>query len=300
MALAKEVMTKNPFLLGSGTSIVDAVEEFNRNNFSSAPVITPVGEVIGQLSEMDLVKALVNHKSKGVEYSKVIHAEDFFEPVFFVSTEDHLTDVIRVMIKSPSHRVLVKDKHEKIVGIISPKDVLHKLHGAETTPSLFEELQNLYKENEKLKERMGEMKNYLNTYDSVFHSGLYMLHSVNKEGKIILANEKLHETLGYKPGELMGKSIYDIYPSSVHAEAKSGLRRVMQEGRHNLTYSSMVKKDGSNVRVDLASAALRDEEGNFLGTFTISRQYGSEAMLRSLHGIFDEVEEEEKKGDSAR
>lgn len=289
MADAKSVMTKDPFLLGSGESIVDAVEVYNARNFTTAPVITPLGEVLGQLTDMDLLKALVHYKNQGAKYSKVIHAKDYFDPIFYVNEDDHLKEVIRVMTRSSTHRVLVKGKRDKIVGIISPKDILHKLHQpGSSEESIFEELQNLYKENESLKEKLSEMSNYLSTYDAVFQSGLYMLHSVDGSGKLILANDKLHETLGYDPGELLGMTIFDIYPASVHREAAAGLKKVMADGRHNLTYSSMVKKDGSVIRVDLASASLRDENGQFLGTFTISRQYGSDAMLRSLHGVFDD------------
>lgn len=289
MADAKSVMTKNPFLLGSGELITDAVEIFNSKNFTTAPVITPLGEVLGQLTDMDLLKALVHNKTQGSKYSKIIHAKEYFDPVFYVHEDDHLREVIREMTKSSTHRVLVKGKRDKIVGIISPKDILHKLHKTDSSEnSIFDELQNLYRENETLKEKLSEMSNYLRTYDAVFQSGLYMLHSVDKDGRIILANDKLHENLGYGPGELLGKTIWDLYPASVHREATAGLKKVMSDGRHNLTYSSMVKKDGSIIRVDLASASLRDENGNFLGTFTISRQYGSEAMLRSLHRVFDE------------
>ena len=290
-------MTKDPFLLGSGEAIVDAVEVYNSKNFTTAAVITPLGEILGQLTDMDLLKALVHHKNQGVKYSKIIHAKEYFEPVFYVNEEDHLKDVIREMTKSSTHRVLVKGRRDKITGIISPKDILHKLHETENNEAtLFEELQSLYKENESLKEKLSEMSNYLQTYDAVFQSGLYMLHSVDSSGRIILANEKLHETLGYDAGELLGKTIFDIYPSTVHREASAGLKKVMADGRHNLTYSSMVKKDGSIIRVDLASASLRDENGHFLGTFTISRQYGSDAMLRSLHGVFDD---DSKDGESS-
>lgn len=296
MSDAKSVMTPDPYLLGSGTSILDAVEIFNQKSFTSTPVITPLGEVLGQITDMDLMKALVHHKSQGAKYSKVIHAKEYFHPVFFVDESEALTAVIRVMSQASTHRVLVQNKNKRIVGIISPKDILHRLHKTENSnKSLFEELQEVYKENESLKERLQEMANYLRTYDAVFQSGLYMLHSIDQNGRIILANEKLHEALGYEPGELINKTLFDLYPPTVHKEAAAGLKKVMADGRHNLTYSSMVKKDGTIIRVDLASASLRDENGRFLGTFTISRQYGSDAMLRSLHGVFEDKDKDKNR-----
>ncbi len=287
MANAKDLMTPNPLVLQSGMELEEAVELFNKLHISTAPVVTPIGEVLGQLTEMDLVKAVVHHRVQGAKYSKVIHAQEFFLPVRYVEETQPIGEVLREMMKTTSHRVLVRNLQEKLVGVISPKDILRSLYGEERVANrLAEECQKLNIEVVELRSRLKEMSVYLSTYDSVFQSGLYMLHSIDPTGHIIFANDKIHSALGYEPGELIGKSIKDLYPPSVQHEAIAGLKRVIEEGQHQLTYSSMVCKNGGTIRVDLASAALKDDQGRFLGTFTISREYGSEAMLRALHGIF--------------
>ncbi len=60
----------------------------------------------------------------------------------------------------------------------------------------------------------------------------------------------------------------------------------MTEGRHALTMSAMKTKSGETVRVDLASAALKDEVGRFIGTFTVSRAHGSDAMKIPADAFF--------------
>jgi PAS domain S-box-containing protein len=265
-------------MLGSGTDILDAVEFFNKHGISTAPVQNPLGEILGQLTEINLVKALVYYRAGG-NYTKVIHAEEHFEPVFFVNDEDEIAAVLKTIVRAPTHRVLVRDRKEKVIGIISPKDLLRSIQGGgDVSRVVVDEVQALQRELSDLRGKLHEMSQYLQTYDIVFQSGMFGLHSVDRLGKVVFANEKLHEGLGYPPGELIGKTIFDIYPKEHHDEAREGLRRVMTEGRHSMTHSAMVRKDGTMTNVDIASAALKDEKGRFIGTFTISRFHGSDAM----------------------
>lgn len=278
MSNAKEIMTPNPLMLGSGMDILDAVEFFNRHHISSAPVQNPLGEILGQLTEIDLVKALVRYRASS-DYCKVIHAESFFEPVYFVQDTDNVATVLKTMVRAPSHRVLVKDKNGKVGGIIAPKDLLRTIQGGGVASrAVADEVKSLQRELEEMRGQLQEMTSYLQTYDTVFQSGLFGLHSADKNGKIVFANERLHETLNYPPGELIGKTIFELYPKEMHDNARRGLSRVMEEGRHALTFSTMHTKEGQLVKVDLASAALKDEVGRFIGTFTVSRVHGTEAM----------------------
>ncbi len=287
MATANEIMTSNPLMLGSGTDILEAVEFFNKHHITTAPVQNPLGEILGLLTEIDLVKALVHYRAKG-DYSKVIHAQDLFEPVFFVDEYDDVAAVLKSIIRAPSHRVLVKNTKAKIVGIISPKDLLRSIQGGgNMSRVVVDEVRQLQKELDDLRGRMQEMSNYLSTYDTVFQSGLFGLHSADRKGTIIFANERLHQTLGYAPGEIIGKTIFDLYPRESHDEARAGLKRVQEEGRHALTLSTMLCKDNEPLKVDLASAALKDEVGRFIGTFTISRVHGTESMSVPLEKVFE-------------
>ena len=197
-------------MLGSGTDILEAVEFFNRNGITTAPIQNPLGEILGQLTEIDLVKALVHYRAKS-DYSKVIHAQEHFEPVFFVDEYDDVATVLKVIIRAPTHRVLVKNQKGKVTGIISPKDLLRGIQGGgNVCRVVVDEVQALQKELDDLRGRMQEMTSYLQTYDTVFQSGLFGLHSADRQGRIIFANDRLHQALGYAPGELIGKTIYGV------------------------------------------------------------------------------------------
>lgn len=290
MSTARQIMTAKPHSLQTGMDILDAVEFFNKHGISSAPVLNPLGEALGQMTELTLIKALAKFKA-GTDFTQVIDAEEMLEPVVFVRDFDDIPTVMKALMGAPSHRVLVKDVGEQIVGIIAPKDILRVLQSdQEIGKEVNDEIRTLQLELEKMRGQMQEMSRYLQTYDMVFQSGLFGLHSADREGRIIVANEKLHNFLGYPLGELVGKSIFDLYPKEMHELAKGGLQTVMESGRHNLTQTLMCHCNGEKVSVDLASAAMRDEKGRFIGTFTISRVHGTEKTTGEFPEIFGRKE----------
>lgn len=127
MSVAKDVMTAKPITLESSTSILDAVATFTKNKFSSVPVMTTMGEIAGQLTELVMVRALVLHQIQPEKYKKLVNCTDLLEPAFFAEPNDSISTVIKTMMKSPSRRVLIKSDGRHVMGIISPKDLLRHL-----------------------------------------------------------------------------------------------------------------------------------------------------------------------------
>jgi PAS domain S-box-containing protein len=286
MRQAKDLMTHNPKYIQSGEELRSAVSFFLQNDVRFAPVITPLGEIIGLLSEFSLVKASLRHYLDPEKHEKIIHHKDILEEVFFVEEEDSLDTVIKVLIKSPSHRIVVLSKQKKLMGIISPKDILRFITGeSKKSIDLRTELETTKKQAEKLSIQLSSLQENLKKFQSLYNETPYMMHSVDAHGTIILANKKIHQVLGYREGELIGKSLTDLYPQTVHHEAMYGLRRIMDSGYHHTVYTTFVTKDGQKIRVDIASSSLKDQDGNFMGTISISREIDSEHLLRALHGV---------------
>ena len=127
MALAKDVMTANPICLTSATTIPEAVEVFVNKKITSVGVYNTMGEVVGQLTELILVRILVLHQIQPEKYSKLAHCLDFLDDAVFVAPSDPITTVLKALMKSSSRRVLVRSEGRKIQGIISPKDILKTL-----------------------------------------------------------------------------------------------------------------------------------------------------------------------------
>jgi CBS domain-containing protein len=127
MATAKDIMTPDPIVLESSASIQEAVDLFTQKKISSAPVQSSMGDVAGTLTELGLVRALVLNQIQPEKYQKIAHCMELLSHGSFVLPSDSITTVIKTMIKSPTQRVLVKSNGRKILGIISPKDMMRVL-----------------------------------------------------------------------------------------------------------------------------------------------------------------------------
>lgn len=289
MKLAKDLMTPHPHTVQSGAELAEVVRWFFDNGHASAPVVTPTGEVLGLMTEISLLRAYVRLHLQPSRNEKVAHHKELLSKAVFVDEDAPLADVLKTLVSSPISRVLVINKQKVLVGIISPRDILAYLVGQQRqTFNLHDELDKAKKQVEELSHQLSDVKSILKTYEGVYFDNPTMMHSVDADGVIIMANRKAHLVLGYDDEELIGKSIYDIYAKSYHHEAIQGLATIMDKGLHHVTYSTMVTKQGKKIRVELSSSALRDSRGNFVGTITVSRQVDSETLLRALHGALNQ------------
>lgn len=294
MKLAKELMTTSPHIVQSGHSLDEVMKLFLDKNITSAPVVSSQGDIMGIIDELVLIKAFLMNHLKPEAKEKVVHHEEFFHPHVSVKEGDSLGDVVKQLIHAPTNRVLVTNNSGQIRGIISPKDILNFLNGENIKiADLNEELEKAQNEIKKLKDKLHDLKGALNTYKDIYHESPIMMHSIDANGTIVMANEKLHEELGYDDNELIGKSIQDLYAQTVHHEAMHGLQKIINDGYHHSTYTTMIKKNGEKVRVDIASSALWDTEGRFQNTITVSRLVDSEHLLRALHGVLNDEELED-------
>lgn len=289
MRTAADIMTSKPKTTSTSEVLEDVVRLFLEQGVSSTPVIDISGEMIGMLSELTLVKAYMLHLARMHTGGKIANHTDLLDPVHFVFEDTPMSDVLKEILASPTHRVLVKNKKEKVVGIISPKDLMRALIG-QLNPS--QNIKEKLKETEeKLRialEKVQTIEKHLEVYEQTFHETPYMMHAVDKDGKILMANRREHEMLGYNYGELVGKTILDLYAKPMHHEALQGLKKVIETGHHHITYTTLLKKNGTSLRCDISSSAIMSDKGEFISTISVLRPIDSDEMLRILNGIVDD------------
>jgi CBS-domain-containing membrane protein len=121
---AEDIMTKDPMTLDTSTDISAAVNFFLEKKISSVPVTSTLKEIEGQLTELVLVRMLILFQLQPEKYKKIAHCTDLLEPAVFVAPEDLFSTLMKAIMKSPSRRLLVRKEGRKILGIISPKDML--------------------------------------------------------------------------------------------------------------------------------------------------------------------------------
>ena len=126
MLVAKDLMSPDPIIVQTNADPSAILDVFLTKRVTALPVAKQSSEIIGMISEMNLVKIMVQHAVDGGG-KKLGNYENHFEPATFVDEDDSLGNVVKALISSPTHRVLVWNKLEKIVGIVSPKDLLKVL-----------------------------------------------------------------------------------------------------------------------------------------------------------------------------
>src|SRR5690606_19949568 len=126
----------------------------------------------------------------------------------------------------------------KLTGALSPKDLL--LYMAGINKEVGQNIDDIVqKQIESILKELHDTRRMLSDYQQMFHDAPYLMHSVDMGGNIIAANRMLHFVLGYEDGELLGKSIRDLYPPENIKKAMKGLDTVKVLGFHPLVNVTM-------------------------------------------------------------
>lgn len=286
MQSARTIMTADPYFLQSGMTLKEAVQALVEKGYSSAPVINPLGDVMGIFSEIALIRALILHKVKSTNEDKVAHYQELFDPITYVDETSDIPSVMRAVLQSSVRRVLVRGPKGNVVGIVSPKDILKDLGGVQTSyRDLKNELETTKKSVVDLTRANASLSKDLTQYFGFFENSPMMMHSTDKDGKIILANSTIHEVLKYDPGELLGKPVLALYAPTVHPQVKKALETLKNGGTVPESYTTMVNKRGEMTRVDILTSPIVDDAGKFIATVSVSRTIDSDILLRLLNGI---------------
>jgi len=144
-----EVMTKSPFTFRPDQTLREAAVKLANLNVSGAPVVSETGEILGVLSEVDILEALkTQYKALkmlmppeitfGISFVEVVKerdaiwafqelkdvkVKDVMKKPITVNPGDKVESAIKLMVEHKISRVPVVD-HDKVVGIITRGDVL--------------------------------------------------------------------------------------------------------------------------------------------------------------------------------
>lgn len=150
----EDVMTKEVIKIKEDASLREAAKKLRKNNISGAPVVNQKDEVVGIISEEDILQSfkeepfehelwlpspfeLVEIPIREIlelrRYKKLLRetgeesvSSVMTKKVFSVSPSDNLTDVAELMTKKRINRVPVI-KNSKLVGIVAREDIINAL-----------------------------------------------------------------------------------------------------------------------------------------------------------------------------
>jgi PAS domain S-box-containing protein len=265
---AKHLMHKNTPILTFETSVIEAVEYFGSHATDFAVVQASRDRLQGIVTEGNLTRIYLRFKTQP-EKEALIYYREMFDPVQLIHANEPFAEVVRKVVTAIGHRTFVMNDQSEVIGYITAKDILP----------------HFAKENSNPKEGgagHGALHSDLYLFESFFTQSPFMMHSVNKDGIIQMANEVLHKALGYDFGELIGKSVYDLYPTSTHSKVKESLSQILNKGFHKLVTGQMTTKKGEAIEVEMVSRALMDQNDTPVGTMTVSRPIDMEYLLHCL------------------
>ncbi len=97
-----------------------------------------------------------------------------------------------------------------------------------------------------------------------------MVHSVDGDGMIVYANRRMEEILQYSADDLLTMRVQDLYPEDVLANVSKGFQDLKETGDKRVE-SVFVSRTGQRIPVEMRSFSVYDDDGQFLHTFSISR-----------------------------
>ena len=98
-----------------------------------------------------------------------------------------------------------------------------------------------------------------------------MIHSVDKDGRIVFTNKRATEILGYTQEELLNFSIFELYAPEVRARVERGFDALKQKGDMKVRESLLKSKSGELIPVEIRSFGVYNESGEFMRTFSMLR-----------------------------
>lgn len=272
MKLAKDLMHKTPVLTFEST-VPDAVEFFTHNKLDFVVVQASADRFHGVITEGILMRMYLRYKSHP-DREAVILYRDLFEPVQLINQNEPMSEIIRKVVTAVGNRVFVINEKSEVIGYIKARDIL---------PLIIEKEISSVVPSTPAPEKVQDSSLYL--FENFFTQSPFMMHSINPQGEVQMANEILHRVLGYDFGELIGRKVTDLYPPQAKEKVIESLVQIIDKGFHRFVHGQMVHKNGSMVEVEMVSRALTDSTGLRIGTITVSRPTDMKYLLDCLPTI---------------
>lgn len=121
---AEDIMNPEPQAIMAYSLLSEAIDIMSENNFSSLPVISSQGHLLGVLSQSDIIQAI---QSPDCDLEEARVREIMNANIFSVKAHTLTQEVVQSILENHIHRVLVTDDEEKLLGIISTIDLLKAL-----------------------------------------------------------------------------------------------------------------------------------------------------------------------------
>lgn len=125
------VMTPFPLVIEVGATLDEVADVFAQNGISGAPVVDGMGEMVGVISQTDLVRAAASASAHHHTFEGVTAGQVMTHQPVTARPDLPLADAVRRIEEHGVHRlVIVGDDGRTPIGIVSISDLLPLLEDA--------------------------------------------------------------------------------------------------------------------------------------------------------------------------
>lgn len=118
MPLIRDIMSKSVVSIRRDATMIDAVRVLTKHHLSGAPVVSAIGEVIGFISEPNLMDVLFDKEARSELVSNVMSRE-----VHVVHADDPISTAASMLAMYGIRRLpVIEDGH--LIGVITRRDLL--------------------------------------------------------------------------------------------------------------------------------------------------------------------------------
>jgi CBS domain-containing protein len=119
----KVLINKSPLKVPVGTKTLDAVKLMAQNNIGSV-IIVNGDKPVGIFTERDLLKAV----AKGEDLNKPVEKLGTYGKLITIREDEPLSNAARLMHQYGIRHLVVVDGKDKVVGIVSIRDIISEKH----------------------------------------------------------------------------------------------------------------------------------------------------------------------------
>lgn len=123
---AKDIMTIKLVVAQEGMNIEDAVKLLVNNKITGIPVVNVEGKMIGILSEYDIIANVGKEQTLSPEIFQ--RSITYTDKVEVVDEDTPLHQILEKFIALKCRRLPVIDKEQRLVGMISRRDIMKVLY----------------------------------------------------------------------------------------------------------------------------------------------------------------------------
>ena len=106
------------------TPLIDLLEKIETNSVRIEFLVNNKNQLIGSVSQGDIVRALLNNSSLKIPSKDIAHLNPI--KVIAVENKSNIDEVAKIIIKKHIQAVPIVDKQNKIIEIITLWDVIKK------------------------------------------------------------------------------------------------------------------------------------------------------------------------------